>query len=60
MVSGIQEETTSDEGKPLLQGFFSGFFSFSRPDLVMHRVDDVEMWFLGQTASHAARSLHLQ
>ena len=59
--TGLQEETASDEGTPLLLGFFSSFqFSWSlQPDFVMHRVDGVVIWFLGQTASHAARSLHI-
>ena len=52
--TSFHEETASDEGTPLLLGVFSSFFGFSRPDLVMHRVDkvdDVEMWFLSGSNS---------
>ena len=56
MVSGLQEESSGKEsspveGTPLLLGF-SLVSSPSRPDLVMHRVDLVDMQFLGFLVSN--------
>ena len=50
---GIFEESSPDEGTPLLQGL--PVSSPSRPDLVMHRVDAVDIWFLGQLSGYAGR-----
>ena len=43
---GIFKESSPYEGRPLLLEF-SPVSSPSRPDFVMHRVDLVDMWFLG-------------